>query len=83
MKKIWPSTQDDLAQMQPINCKPITQQQYDDLVERTNCAVCKADIASDKVDALREDMDTAIATQKSMLALIHSKSLLVRFAHSA
>jgi hypothetical protein len=62
MKKIWPSTQDDLAQMQPINCKPITQQQYEDLVERTNCAECKADIASDKVDALREDMDTAIGT---------------------
>ena len=62
MKQIYPINKDTVNTVSSINDKPITQQQYDDLVERTNEAECKAQIASDKVDSLRNDISEGVIT---------------------
>ena len=54
MKEIFPSNQTK-KYLDPTE-KPITEQQYEDLVNRTNVAVCCAEVASDKVDTLNDNL---------------------------
>lgn len=49
MKQIFPTTKTSLT---AVGNNPITKQQYDELVCRTNCAECKADIAVCCVNSL-------------------------------
>ncbi len=60
MKEIFPSNQTK-KYLDPAE-KPITEQQYEDLVNRTNVAVCCAEVASDKVDDLNENLARQVAT---------------------
>ena len=60
MKEIFPSNQTK-KYLDPTE-KPITEQQYQDLVNRTNVAVCCAEVASDKVDTLNENLARQVAT---------------------
>jgi len=62
MKKIYPDSSNGIAAVTPINCKPITEQQYAELVERTNCAEAKADTAIDCTNSLRTSLQTGLTT---------------------
>lgn len=62
MKKIYPDSSNGIAAVTPINCKPITEQQYEELVERTNCAEAKADTAIDCTNSLRTSLQTGLTT---------------------
>lgn len=62
MKKIYPDSSNEIAAVTPVNCKPITEQQYEELVERTNCAEAKADTAIDCTNSLRTSLQTGLTT---------------------
>ena len=62
MKRIYPESSDNIAAVTPVNCKPITEQQYEELVERTNCAEAKADTAIDCTNNLRSSLQTGLTT---------------------
>lgn len=65
MKKIYPDNNNNsgnIAEVTPINCKPITEQQYEELVNRTNCAEAKADTAITCTNDLRTSLQTGITT---------------------
>lgn len=62
MKKIYPDSSNGIATVTPINCKPITEQQYEELVERTNCAEAKADTAITCTNDLRTSLQTGLTT---------------------
>lgn len=62
MKRIFPDSSNEIAAVTPINCKPITDQQYDELVERTNCAAAKADTAITCTNDLKISLQTGLTT---------------------
>lgn len=65
MKSIWDNRNDQHGSvMFPVNEKPITQQQYEDLVDRTNAAEEAATNAADKVDRLLEDQKQTVGTNQ-------------------
>lgn len=62
MKRIYPDSSNEIAAVTPINCKPITEQQYEELVERTNCAEAKADTAITCTNDLKTSLQTGLTT---------------------
>lgn len=62
MKKIYPDSSNGITTVTPVNCKPITDQQYDELVERTNCAESRADTAITCTNALKTSLQTGLTT---------------------
>lgn len=62
MKKIYPDSSSNIAVVTPVNCKPITEQQYEELVERTNCAEARADTAITCTNDLRTSLQTGLTT---------------------
>jgi len=62
MKEIFPSNNSKSRQLTSNADNPITEQQYQDLVNRTNVAVCCAEVASDKVDNLNDTLARQVAT---------------------
>lgn len=72
MKKIYPDSSNGIATVTPVNCRPITEQQYEELVERTNCAECAAETAQSMVqcleDALEDGLNTSALTTNTVSA---------------
>ena len=62
MKKIYPDSSNEIAAVTPINSKPISEQQYEELVERTNCAEAKAETAITCTNALKTSLQTGLTT---------------------
>lgn len=62
MKKIYPDSSNGIAVATPINCKPISEQQYEELVNRTNCAEAKADTAITCTNDLKTSLQTGLTT---------------------
>lgn len=62
MKKIYPDSSNGITTVTPINCKPISEQQYEELVNRTNCAEAKADTAITCTNALKTSLQTGLTT---------------------
>lgn len=63
MKEIFPSNKSEASCLNPQE-KPITEQQYEDLVRRTNTAVSCAEAASGKVDNLQDSLATQVSTNQ-------------------
>lgn len=62
MKKIYPDSSNGIAVATPINCKPISEQQYEELAERTNCAESRADTAITCTNDLKTSLQTGLTT---------------------
>ena len=62
MKKIYPNSKESIANLTPTSEKPITQQQYEDLVNRTNCAEAAAEGANENTDSLRNSLASGLTT---------------------
>lgn len=77
MKSIWAeSNNKNNTTIYPVSEKHITQQQYDDLVDRTNAAEEAATNAADKVDRLLEDQKQTVATNQ-----LNADSIVAENAH--
>ena len=74
MKKIFPNSIEDRERLTPESEKPVTQQQYQDLVNRTNAAEAASVIANENVDALREEVSNAITTSNITTDNINSET---------
>lgn len=62
MKKIFPNSIEDRERLTPESEKPVTQQQYQDLVRRTNEAEAAADSANENTNSLRDAIASGITT---------------------
>lgn len=60
MRKIYPI--DHNSTLLPVNCKPITEQQYNDLVDKVNEAEDLTNALSDELEQTKSDLETSIAT---------------------
>ena len=74
MKKIFPNSIEDRERLTPESEKPVTQQQYQDLVNRTNAAEAASVIANENVDALRDEVSNAITTSNITTDNINSET---------
>ena len=82
MKKIYPTTETNLAKLNS-NEKPITQQQYEDLVDRTNTAVACGEAAEEAVAQLRADQATSIATAVGNIGTVCSTEVDASYVNAA
>ena len=60
MRKIYPI--DSKSSILPVNCKPITEQQYNDLVDKVNEAEDLTNALSDELEQTKSELETSIAT---------------------
>lgn len=60
MRKIYPI--DCQSTLLPVNCKPITEQQYNDLVEKVGEAEDLVNALSDELEQTKSELETSIAT---------------------
>lgn len=82
MKKIYPTVETNLAKLNS-NEKPITQQQYEDLVNRTNTAVACGEAAENAVAQLRADQATSIATAVGNIGTVCSTEVDASYVQAA
>lgn len=63
MKQIYPNTVQNKERLTPASEKPVTQEQYEDLVRRTNAAEARADAAYESTNNLRASIANGVTTQ--------------------
>lgn len=74
MKQIYPNTVQNKERLTPASEKPVTQEQYEDLVRRTNAAEAASVSANQNVNALRTSLSNAVATHNVITDNITSDS---------